>query len=92
LIANTHLIALNDSQGFTDDHEIKVKRPVAHVIDVVLDADAHFVECTGVSGLQGAASFNYRHTGLDPVSSAACRKMNGLNGRFATLDSVSGTE
>jgi len=41
------LIAPDDGDGFGDDHEVEYQRPVAHVVDVVLDAGAHLVEGFG---------------------------------------------
>ena len=41
------LIPPHNSQGLADDHKVEHERPVAHGVDVVLDAGAHFVEGFG---------------------------------------------
>ena len=42
------LVAPDDGEGFgDDDHEVEYQRPVAHVVDIVLDAGAHLVEGFG---------------------------------------------
>ena len=41
------LIPPDDGECLADDHEVESQRPVAHVVDVVLDAGTHLVEGFG---------------------------------------------